>query len=137
MNLALQFNLHHQQFENTTGKTLLKIFPEASDTGEAREKAAKMVGANPYYVTDAKKIEQDAPEILDHVKQGTLSIPQAKKVAAFPVEQRSAAIERVRRDDNAEDVIDALVAEVEKLREQVRETWHATCFLGGKETDHA
>jgi hypothetical protein len=42
-----------------------------------------MISANPHYVSDAKKIEQDAPEILEHVKQGTLSIPQAKSVAAL------------------------------------------------------
>jgi hypothetical protein len=41
-----------------------------------------MIGANPHYVTDAKKIEHDAPEILNHVKQGKLSIPQAKQGAA-------------------------------------------------------
>jgi hypothetical protein len=58
-----------------------EIFPE-QDKGEAREKAAKMVGANPHYVTDAKKIEQEAPEVLEHVKQGKLSIPQVKRVAA-------------------------------------------------------
>jgi hypothetical protein len=34
----------------------------------AAEQAAAMVGANPHYVTDAKKIEQDAPEIFDYVK---------------------------------------------------------------------
>jgi hypothetical protein len=50
-----------------------------------------------------EKIEQDAPEILDHVKQGKLSIPQAKKVAALPVEQRSAAIKRVRKHAPAEE----------------------------------
>jgi hypothetical protein len=33
-----------------------------------REKAAKMVGANPHYVSDAKKIEQDAPEILEQIR---------------------------------------------------------------------
>jgi hypothetical protein len=55
-----------------------------SDKGQAREKAAEMVSANPHYVTDAKKIAQDAPEILDQVKHGTLSIPQAKRVAALP-----------------------------------------------------
>jgi hypothetical protein len=38
-----------------------------------------MLGINPHYITDAKKIEQDAPELLNHVKQGTLSIPQAKR----------------------------------------------------------
>jgi hypothetical protein len=35
-----------------------------------------MVGANPHYVTDAKKIEQDAPEILDHVKQESSRFPK-------------------------------------------------------------
>jgi hypothetical protein len=38
-----------------------------------------MVGANPYYVTDANQIEEDTPEILDQGKQGELTIPQAKK----------------------------------------------------------
>ena len=51
----------------------------------ARDKAAERVGANRQYVSDAKQIAQDAPEILDHVKQGKLSIPQALKIAASPV----------------------------------------------------
>ena len=58
------------------------------ERGEACEKAAKIVGANSHYRTDTKKIEQDAPEVLDQVKQGKLSIPQAKQVAVLPVEQR-------------------------------------------------
>ena len=37
-----------------------------------------MLGINPHYVTDAKQIERDAPEVLEQVKQGKLSIPQAK-----------------------------------------------------------
>ena len=70
---------------------------------KARDKAAEKVGANRQYVTDAKKIEQDAPEILDHVKQGKLSIPQAKKVAALPVAQRPAATERRGRNEPKEE----------------------------------
>jgi hypothetical protein len=58
-----------------------ETIPE-SDKGQARDKAAEMVGANRQYVSDAKKIEHDAPEILDHVKQGMLSIPQAKQMPA-------------------------------------------------------
>jgi hypothetical protein len=63
---------------------LQETFPEA-EKGQACDKAAAMVGATPHYVTDAKKIEQDAPEVLDHVKQGKLSIPQALKIATLPV----------------------------------------------------
>jgi hypothetical protein len=32
-----------------------------------------MLGINPHYITDTEKIERDAPEALDHVKQGKLS----------------------------------------------------------------
>ena len=32
-----------------------------SEKGKASDQAARMIGANPHYVIDAKKIEQDAP----------------------------------------------------------------------------
>jgi len=50
---------------------LAERFP-SSDFGEARDKAAEKFEANPHYVTDAKQIAKDAPEILEHVKQGKL-----------------------------------------------------------------
>ena len=53
-----------------------------SDKGQARDQAAEMLGVNRQYVSDAKQIAKDAPEILEHVKHGTLNIPQAQHVAA-------------------------------------------------------
>lgn len=82
--LAVEAKKRQAHEQTAPGKTLLEIFPEASDTGEAHEKAAKMVGANPHYVTDAKKIEQDAPEILDHVKQGTLKHSPSQESRCAP-----------------------------------------------------
>jgi hypothetical protein len=70
------------------GKTLVEIFPQASDGGKARDRASEMLDINPHYITDTKQIAKDAPELHDHVKQGKLSIPQAKRVAALLVEQR-------------------------------------------------
>lgn len=67
--------------------------------GKASDKAAKLLGINPHYITDSEKIEQDAPELLEQVKQGKLSIPQAKKVAALPAEDRPAAIERIHKKE--------------------------------------
>ena len=93
--LALEVRKKRQQ----RGK---QFFAYSSDKGEACKKAAAMVGANRHYVTDAKKIDRDAPEILDHVKQGKLSIPQAKQVAALPVAQRPAAIERIQKKETEE-----------------------------------
>ena len=49
------------------------------DPGEAREKAAKRVGANPHYVSDAKKIAKEMPELFAAIKAGKKTIFQAKK----------------------------------------------------------
>ena len=73
-----------------------KIKLSESDKEQARDKAAKMLGINPHYITDAKRIDRDAPEVLEHVRQEKLTIPQAKKVAALPLAKRPAAIERIR-----------------------------------------
>jgi hypothetical protein len=80
---------------------LRERIPEAKN-GKASERAAKMLGINPHYITDAEKIEREAPEVLDHVRQGTLSIPQAKKVAVLPFAERPAAIERIRNKEPEE-----------------------------------
>jgi hypothetical protein len=43
--------------------TVQEKFPER-EQGQARDLVAKMMGANPAYVQQAKQIERDAPEIL-------------------------------------------------------------------------
>lgn len=45
---------------------------------QARDKVAQQFGANPRYVQDAKKIRDEAPELLEQVKLGKRTIPQAK-----------------------------------------------------------
>lgn len=45
------------------------------------EQAAQMVGTNRQYVSDAKKLRDEAPELLERVRSGELTIPQAKEVA--------------------------------------------------------
>jgi rubrerythrin len=57
---------------------LTQLFAEA-DKGEAREQAARMVGTNRQYVSDAKNIAEKAPELLDKVRSGEMSIPEAKR----------------------------------------------------------
>lgn len=48
--------------------------------GEAREKAAKAVGASARYVSDAKKIERDFPELAKEIRSGKKNITQANRV---------------------------------------------------------
>lgn len=63
--------------------------PEGS--GEARQQAASLVGTNPHYVSDAKKLKEQAPELLDRVRSGELSLKDASNKAKH--KERTAPVE--------------------------------------------
>jgi protein gp37/ParB-like chromosome segregation protein Spo0J len=46
---------------------------------ESAKQAAKATGANHAYVSDAKKIEKEAPEMIPEIASGKKTIPQAKR----------------------------------------------------------
>ena len=54
-------------------------FPQkiAEGQGEAREQAAQLFGTNRQYISDAKKLYEEAPDLFQQVKAGILSIPKA------------------------------------------------------------
>ena len=52
--------------------------PRERHANEAVQQAAQMVGTNRQYVNDAKRLRDEAPELLEHVRSGELTIPQAK-----------------------------------------------------------
>jgi len=56
---------------------LNEIFHEG--TGQSSEQAASLFGTNMHYVHDAKRIAEEAPELLEQVKSGEMTIPQAKR----------------------------------------------------------
>ena len=58
---------------------LKEIIPEGSQ-GQARDQAAAIVGTNGRYVQDAKRIRDDAPDLIDSVRDGGMTIPQAKRI---------------------------------------------------------
>ena len=45
----------------------------------SHQKAAEIVGVSKGYVEDAEKIKEEAPDLFEAVKQGTMTIPKAKK----------------------------------------------------------
>jgi DNA N-6-adenine-methyltransferase (Dam) len=51
--------------------------------GQARDKAAVSVGVNRQYVSDAKRIQAKAPELIAKIKSGEITIPEAKKQLGF------------------------------------------------------
>lgn len=52
------------------------------DKGEARQKAAEIAGVNPHYVSDAKKLKAEAPELHAAVASGEKSMKSATKELA-------------------------------------------------------
>lgn len=54
----------------------------------AAQEAGKLVGTNRQYVIAAKRIKKSAPELLDTVRSGKLTIPEAQQLSRLPVEQR-------------------------------------------------
>lgn len=52
--------------------TVREKIPER-ESGKASEQVAKLTGTNPHYVTDAKKIKKEAPEVFD-IREGAITI---------------------------------------------------------------
>jgi hypothetical protein len=77
-----------------TRTDFLQIFAK-SEPIHAAQQASQLVGTNHTYVTDAKKIVAQAPELKEAVLNGTINIPEAKALAALPKEQRDTHVMRV------------------------------------------
>jgi len=65
-------------------QTLVELIPQASE-GKSRDKAAELVCVNPRYISDAKHIKEDAPEVFHDMQAGALTMPQARALAADTV----------------------------------------------------
>lgn len=57
---------------------IVEIVPP-SEPGKARDQAADLFQTNPRYVQDAKRLQEQAPDLLGKVRSGEQSIPQAKR----------------------------------------------------------
>jgi hypothetical protein len=65
----------------SVGESSTVLFPKvkSKQKGEAREKAASIVGTNSRYVSDVKKIAAERPDLVEEIKAGKLTVPEAKK----------------------------------------------------------
>lgn len=60
---------------------------EATKKEQSTKEAAKSVGVNHSYISDAKKVKQQAPEVFDRLKAGKITLQDAKReVAKIPVD---------------------------------------------------
>lgn len=69
---------------------------ESREQREARSQAAALAKTNRQYVSDAKAIKAKAPELLQDVTSGALSLPQAKQAARLEPATREKVVEKVK-----------------------------------------
>jgi N6-adenosine-specific RNA methylase IME4 len=92
-----------------------KLTDVKQESQRATAEAAKLTGTNRQYVSDAKKLKKDAPEILERVKVGTITMQDAKKVAQLSPEKRAEVFEKVQAGDK-KNIDQAVRAEVRQER---------------------
>lgn len=89
----------------------------------AAQEASKLVGTNRNYVVTAKHIEKTAPELLDTVRAGTLTIPDAKQLSRLPSAQRK-SVQKLVEQGRAKNVKEGmrkvrLAGQVQAIEEMV------------------
>ncbi len=96
------------------------------DKGKSTQIAAKMLNTNSQYIADAKKIANKAPELIPHIKEGTLTIPDAKAIAPLPEEKRAIVVRKAvqRKEEEGKRVSsavrEALWEEEEAVQREVK-----------------
>ena len=66
------------------GKKVGRECPTFSPDGKASEIAARLTKTNENYVKAVKAIQAAAPEIVEHVRDGKINIPEARQLAREP-----------------------------------------------------
>lgn len=88
-------------------KKVTEIIPQPfyeKNIGEARAQAAEAIGGtNPHYVSDAKRIKAEAPQVFEKIKAGEITIPEAKReIRRAKTEEARAEIAEVGRAAQAQ-----------------------------------
>ena len=71
------------------GKKVRKKFRTFSSNGTASEVAARLTKTNDNYVKAVKTIGKQAPELIEKVRNGTLTVPDAKRLVPLPKSKRA------------------------------------------------
>ena len=66
------------------GKGTAKTPDPIPDTGESREKAGELLGVGGRFVSDAKRLRAENPELFEEVRAGTKTITAARRPVSPP-----------------------------------------------------
>lgn len=72
----------YQQSVGRPKKSEEKVPQISERQPQARQEAAKSVGVNDRYVSDAKKVKAEAPEVFEKLKAGKITLQDAKREVA-------------------------------------------------------
>jgi hypothetical protein len=94
----------------------------ATYSGKASEAAARLARSNSRYVEVAKAIQASALEVIEKVRSGQLSVPNARRVADLPPAQRDKVLREVNGQDVGRHELDCLIkkARLEARHEQAK-----------------
>lgn len=70
-----------RQIRRPKAESVVEKIPQQTSS-KAREEAAKSVGVNDRYVSDAKKVKTEAPEVFERLKAGKITLQDAKREVA-------------------------------------------------------
>jgi hypothetical protein len=78
-----------QRLSQGRGKKVRKKLPTFSENGgRASQIAARVMKTNAAYVKAIKAVRQDAPELVEEVRSGKLTVPEARELARTPASIR-------------------------------------------------
>lgn len=74
-------NYTSERKSEETSNEVQRVEPSSSEKAAKKSitKAAKLVGSNRQYVHDAKTVAEKSPELIEKVKKGEITLPQAKR----------------------------------------------------------
>ena len=68
----------------------------------SREQAASIVGTNERYVADMKRYKEEAPEVFELARAGTINGSGARKLASLDEDMRSAVVDKLRSGEETD-----------------------------------
>jgi hypothetical protein len=98
------------------GKKGGKELPGNSSKGKASQVAARIAKTNRQYVQEVKKIRQTAPEVVEKIRAGELTVPEGKRLAQLPVAGRKKVLKKLNGAgaEKLEQLIEAVLGESQK-----------------------
>lgn len=88
-----------QRLSQGRGKKGAKDQATFSANGKASQVAARIANTNAAYVEAVKTIQRQAPELVEEIRSGALTVPDAAKLAPLRKQQRSKALVLLKNSD--------------------------------------